>query len=93
MTLFLETVIVHSRNRVNNFLEKYSMSKKFVSSISEAAEYLGWSPGKFGGYFYSGRTPPHSFTESMKPMWDKDVLKKWVKTVRRKNARAIPPSN
>lgn len=62
--------------------------EKQLIGISKAAEFLGWSAGKFGGYYYSNRTPPHKIKDN-KPAWIPAELLEWVKSVKRSNAKDV----
>lgn len=63
-----------------------NIEQKQLIGISSAARFLGWTAGKFGGYYYSKRTPEPQIIDN-RPVWCAESLAEWGKTIKRRKLR------
>ena len=60
-------------------LENPMKYDNIVVGLTNAAKVKGWSAGKFGGYFYTGRAPKHIIIDK-RPAWKREDLLAWEPT-------------
>ena len=53
-----------------------NLNENLIIGITQACKLLGWSSGKFGGYFYKKNVPDYQIVGN-KPCWDKKILLEW----------------